>query len=396
MPEVHAILSASGAHRWLNCPPSARWEGALHETTSSVFAEEGTAAHAFAELELNYRLGNIADFEYNQAFDELKEKYSVYYGPSMQEYIDAYADEVMARVQLAAEKFGEERTILLTEHRLDFSHWVPEAFGTGDVVLITPEYLEIIDLKYGKGVVVSAENNPQLKLYALGAYNDFGSIYEFDMVRTTIIQPRLDAVSSASYTVETLLAWGNEIKPIAQQAFEGQGEFKAGEHCRFCKARTQCRARGRYMLELADEFQTKPAEQLTPSEMSQILERSADITAWIKEITEYALKEALTGVQWPGYKVVEGRSNRAITDEQKAVEAFKQSGVPEALLYERKLISLTKMEEEFGKKKVSEIIGNLIEKPQGKPTLVPVSDKRPEMLLATSAAEDFSNDFMEG
>lgn len=150
------------------------------------------------------------------------------------------------------------------------------------------------------------------------------------------------------------------------------------------------------MLELADEFQAKPAEQLTPSEMSRILERSADITGWIKEITEYALKEALTGVQWPGYKVVEGRSNRAITDEQKAVEAFKQAGVPEALLYERKLISLTKMEEEFGKKKVSELIGGLIEKPQGKPTLVPVSDKRPEMLLAVSAAEDFANDFMEG
>lgn len=396
MPDVHAILSASGAHRWLNCPPSARWEGDLHEIGSSIFAEEGTAAHAVAELELNYRLGNITDFAYDQAFDELKEKYATYYGPSMQEYIDAYVDEVMAQVQMAAEKFGEDRTILFTERRLNFSSWVPEAFGTGDVVLITPEYLEIIDLKYGKGVPVSAENNPQLKLYALGAYNDFGLIYEFDMVRTTIIQPRLDAVSSASYTVETLLDWGEGIKPIAQQAFEGKGEFKAGEHCRFCKARTQCRARGRYMLELADEFQAKPAEQLTPSEMSRILERSADITGWIKEITEYALKEALTGVQWPGYKVVEGRSNRAITDEQKAVEAFKQAGVPEALLYERKLISLTKMEEEFGKKKVSELIGGLIEKPQGKPTLVPVSDKRPEMLLAVSAAEDFANDFMEG
>ncbi len=395
MPADHAVLSASGAHRWLACPPSARLESGLSEEGASPYAEEGTAAHALAELELRIRTGTIWPDDVEREEEIFRSRYQRYDSPAMREYIAGYVDSVLEALKEAEAEFGEKRTLILMEQRLDFSPWVPEGFGTGDVVLITPGYLTVIDLKYGKGIPVSAEENPQLKLYALGAYHQFGALYDFEQIRTRIDQPRLENRSEYDYSLKELLSWGEQIKPTALQAYEGKGRLKAGEHCRFCKFRTQCRVRAIYMLELADAFQTTPAEQLTAAEMGRILDRSSEISAWLKEISDYALRQALSGVRWPGYKIVEGRSNRTIADEQAAVKAFTEAGIPEALLYERKFLGLSRLEEDFGKKRVSELIGHLVRKPQGKPTLVPDKDKRSEMPLASTAAEDFSNETEE-
>ena len=362
MKRKHAILSASGAYRWLNCPPSARLEAELPDEVSE-YAAEGTTAHKMAEEWLR---------------DWIDNGYLLEHEGEMADYVQRYIDIVLEKIKPDSEVFLEQR--------LDFSPWVPEGFGTGDAVIITDDVLEIVDLKYGKGVPVSAENNPQLRLYALGAVNEFSVLFDFERIRTTIVQPRLDSVTSEELTLDELLEWGEQIKPIAQQAYEGKGEFKAGDHCRFCKARRTCRARAEANLELA-RYEFRQPELLTVEEVAEILAKAEELAAWAKDVKEYALTQAYRhGVKFPGWKVVEGRSTRKITDEAELAKRLAAEGYDP---FKQVLKTITELEKTVGKKKFAELSAGLVEKPPGKPTLVPESDERPEI---SSAALDFKEE----
>lgn len=384
MPDVHAKLSASGAKRWMSCPPSVHLE-AQFKDASSEFAEEGTFAHSLAETIINYNLHNMTKAEFNKAYKKLQE--NEYYNKELQEYIDSYQHFIFECVNEA--KAQTKDVTVLTEQRLDFSEYVPEGFGTGDVVIISDGLLHIIDLKYGKGVGVSAEGNPQLRLYGLGAIEAFGMLYDFDRVRMTINQPRLDNVSSEELSVEELQTWGNEVvKPLAELAMSGGGEFAVGDHCKFCKARKTCRARAEYNLELTKMEFALP-ELLGDEEIGEVLRKAEQLQAWVSDITDYALQEAINGKKFDGWKLVEGRSNRKYADEIEVAKVLKEAGFDEAVLYEKKLYGITAMEKIVGKKAMAETLGELIIKPQGKPVLVAESDKRPELNTADQAAKDF-------
>lgn len=381
----HAKLSASGAHRWMACTPSASLESEFPESTSE-YAEEGTFAHALADLIINYNLHNIAKAPFNKNFEKMKE--NRYFSQELLEYVEGYANQIFEYTNEA--KLLCDDVIVLTEQRLDFSAYVPEGFGIGDVVIIADKEIHVIDLKYGKGVGVVAEDNPQTRLYGLGALESFGMLYDIEQVRTTICQPRLDMVTSETLTVDELLEWAEtEVKPRAEMAMAGEGEFVVGDHCRFCKARKTCRARAEYNLELT-KMEFKTAELLDDSEIGEILRKADQLVNWVKDITEYALEEALKGKKFDGWKLVEGRSNRKYLDDIKVAETLKAAGYDEAVIYEKKLYGITAMEKIVGKKKFGELLNDLIIKPQGKPTLVPESDKRPEYSSADNAAKDFA------
>lgn len=383
----HAILSASGAYRWLACPPSARLEEQFAETTST-YAEEGTLAHALAELKLRLYLKQITTKEFAKKLRELEK--NEYYSASMLDYVESYTSIVMEKINEARARSKD--AVVLLEQRLDFSDWVPEGFGTGDVVIISDGVLEIIDLKYGKGVPVSAEDNAQMRLYALGALATFDSLYDIKTVRMTIVQPRLDSVSSDEITAEMLYWWADtELIKRAQLAWEGKGEFQAGEHCRFCRARFNCRARAEANLELAKMDFRKP-ELLTDEEIGEVLKRADELKAWVSDVFEYALVQARDhGKKFPGWKLVEGRSVRQYADENAVAETLLGAGYKEEQIYEKKLWGITAMEKLLGKTKFGELLKGLVVKPAGKPTLVPESDKRPELNSTAAAVADFKN-----
>lgn len=384
MPGVHAKLSASGAKRWMTCTPSVALEGQFPEGTSS-YAEEGTFAHSLAEIIINYNLGNIKKAAFNKALDKLKE--NQYYSKDLQYYIDDYVRQVWEFVNEAKAKCKD--VLVLTEQRLDFSDYVEDGFGTGDVVVIADSELHVIDLKYGKGVGVSAEDNPQLRLYGIGALAAFDMLYEIDTVKTTIIQPRLEMTTSEILTADELKEWAeNVVKPKAQLAMAGEGEFVVGDHCRFCKAKATCRARTDYNLELT-KMEFNDPELLLDEEIGEVLQKADNLVNWVKDITEWALDQAVKGKKFDGWKLVEGRSNRKYTDEIKVVDTLKGAGYEEAILYEKKLYGITAMEKIIGKKGFADLLKDLIEKPQGKPTLVVESDKRPEISSVQSALNDF-------
>lgn len=374
---AHAILSASASSRWLHCTPSARLERKFPDT-SSPYAEEGTQAHAYAERCLNLFLetGKTAVVVNDNA--------------EMQEAVQAY-------VNICVEKINEARTAspdaqIRVEQRLDFSRWVPEGFGTGDMVAVSDTYFEIVDLKYGKGVPVSAVNNSQMRLYALGMYEAFGYLYGADEVRMTIVQPRLDSVSTETISVDDLLAWGEEVKKKAKIAFAGKGEFCAGNHCRFCKARNTCRAHAEYELKnVKEDLQTAELEDF---EISDILLRAKNIKTWLDGLESYALGKALDGYDWPGMKLVEGRSNRKITDDTIAANNLLNSGFGADEIYKPQVLrSITDLEKLCGKKMFSELMSGVIEKPQGKPTLVSADDKR-QALVITNIKNDFDESLL--
>lgn len=308
----HALLSASGADRWMNCPPSARLEESIDEE-SSEYAKEGSFAHTLSELKLSNYLGSIKKAEYNKSLKELKK--NQFYNKELEDYVDSY-------VNFAIEKINEAKAItkdaqILLEMRLDYSEWVKEGFGTGDLVLVTDDVLETVDLKFGKGIKVDAQDNSQMKLYALGAISQFGLLYDIKTVKMTIYQPRLDHVSTEELNADDLLHWGeNIVKPIADLAFEGKGEFKAGDHCRFCRIRATCRKRS----ELADKLACldfKPPATLTDDEIVEVLSNIDDLISWAKDVEAYAFKEAAkNGKEWPGFKLVEGRSSRRYSSEE--------------------------------------------------------------------------------
>lgn len=371
---AHAILSASASSRWLHCTPSARLERKFPDA-SSPYAEEGTHAHAYAEQFLNLFLKTG------------KTTVAIKDNAEMQEAVQVY-------VNICVEKINEARTAssdaqIKVEQRLDFSRWVPEGFGTGDMVMVSDKYFEIVDLKYGKGVPVSAINNSQMRLYALGMYEAFGYLYGADEVRMTIVQPRLDSVSTETISVDDLLAWGEEVKKKAKIAFAGKGDFCAGGHCRFCKARNTCRAHAEYELKnVKEDLQTAELEDF---EISDILLRAKGIKTWLDGLESYALGKALDGYDWPGMKLVEGRSNRKITDDVIAANNLLNAGFGAEDIYKpRALRSITDLEKLCGKKMFGELMSGVIEKPPGKPTLVSVDDKRQALEL-----QNIKNDFDE-
>ena len=368
----HAVLSASGSHRWLNCTPSARLELEF-ENTGSEAAREGTAAHALCEHKLKRALHMRS-----------RRPASDYDSDEMEECTDAYVDFVMEQYE-AAKQVCEDPVILI-EQRLDFSCYVPDGFGTGDCLIISDDRLHIIDFKYGMGVLVEAEGNPQMKLYALGALAVYDALYDIREVSMTIFQPRRENVSTWAIPVEDLKAWAeNELKPRAKMAYDGEGEYLPGEWCTFCRATVRCRARAEEKLKLAQtEFRMPPL--LTDAEIEDILAVLPDLTKWANEITAYALDTALNhGKEWNGFKVVEGRSVRKYRDEAAVAEAAKEAGYKD--IYRQSLIPLTEMQRLMGKDKFEEILGGLITKAPGRPTLVPKSDRRPAMNVSYAINE---------
>lgn len=376
MPGTHAILSASSSARWLACPPSARINAELPETTS-IYAEEGTMAHALAEKTLKgYLAGGSADVQSDN--EEMKE--------AVQRYVDVCIEKINAA------KAASPDAVVHVEFRLDFSTYVPDGFGTGDMVIVSDKSLEICDLKYGKGVPVSAEGNTQMRLYALGAVEEFGMLYAFDTVHMTIIQPRLDSVSTDTLSTGKLLDWGRSIIPVAKEAYDGKGEFQAGDHCRFCKFRPRCKALAAYMTE---KTSLRKKQTLTDLETVSILQAAKDIKRWLTDLEDYALGKALDGYDWPGMKLVEGRSKRVITDPDAAAAALIDKGFDADAVYKpRELQTLTALEKLVGKKSLSEALGGLIEKPDGKPTLVELSDKRPPLDITAKAADAFDDSLL--
>lgn len=376
MPGTHAILSASSSSRWLACPPSARINAELPETTS-VYAEEGTKAHALAEKTLKgYLAGGPAEVQSDN--EEMKE--------AVQRYVDVCIEKINAA------KAASPDAVVHVEFRLDFSTYVPDGFGTGDMVIVSDKSLEICDLKYGKGVPVSAEGNTQMRLYALGAVEEFGMLYGFDSVHMTIIQPRLDSVSTDTLSAGDLLDWGRSIIPVAKLAYDGKGEFQAGDHCRFCKFRPRCKALAAYMTE---KTALRKKQTLTDLETVSILQAAKDIKRWLTDLEDYALGKALDGYDWPGMKIVEGRSKRVITDPDAAAAALIDKGFDADAVYKpRELQTLTALEKLVGKKSLAEALGGLIEKPDGKPTLVELSDKRPPLDITAKAADAFDDSLL--
>ncbi len=384
---AHAILSASGSERWLICPPSARLEEKLAEERS-VYAAEGTFAHALAELHLQKYLNLIKKAEYNKQLKKLKE--NEFYSQEMEDYIEVYMGIVIEKINEARAR--SEDAIAFLEQRLDFSPWVPESFGTGDFVIIADGAIEVVDLKYGKGVPVSAEGNTQMRLYGLGALNLFDMLYDVETIRMTIVQPRLDSVSSEDMAAEDLLIWGaTYVKPKADLAYKGEGEFCAGDHCRFCRAKAVCRSRAEANLEMARyDFRDPPL--LSHEEIAEILFKADELRAWASDVQSYAQDQAEKhGVKFDGWKLVEGRSNRKYTDVTEVRRALTEAGYSEEqILKEPELLGITAMEKLLGKKKFAELLDGLVIKPAGKPTLVPESDKRPELSSVAAAKEDFS------
>lgn len=371
----HAVLSASSASRWMACPPSVRLEQNYPDKTSE-YAEEGTLAHELGELSLKYLLKEIDKRNYNKEVNKAI-KDNELYSEDMPDYVEIYTDTCMEKLSEAKAKTPD--AVFYIEHKLDFSEWVPEGFGTGDFVIIADGTMEIVDLKYGKGIPVSAVGNKQMRLYALGAISQFSFLYDIEKVRMTIVQPRLDSISTDEIAADDLLKWAEKVlKPIADLAFKGEGEFCAGEHCGFCRAKSICKARADKNLELAKyEFRTTPT--LSEEDIADILGKAEELAKWAKDVQDYALDQALQGVQYQGWKVVEGRANRKYTDTDKVAEILIANDYKEDKIYKPiELQGLTNMEKVVGKKKLTELVGNYIEKPQGKPVLVPETDKRPE------------------
>lgn len=372
-PEKHAKLSASSAHRWMNCNPSANLEREFADRTSEA-AAEGSAAHALCEHKLRKALKMRST-----------RPVSKYDSDEMEMYTDSYVEFVLEQIEVAKQHCTDP--FVLIEQRLDFSCYVPDGFGTGDCLIVADKLLHIIDFKYGLGVLVEAEENPQMMLYALGALRLFDALYDIDTISMSIFQPRRENVSTWTITVAELEDWAEKtLRPKAELAFKGEGEFNPGPWCTFCKAAVKCRARAEEKLSLAQyEFAKPPL--LTDEEIEDILSRLDDLTKWANEIAAYAQDAAINhGKQWNGFKLVEGRSIRKYSDETAVVAAATAAGYRD--IYKKSLIPITEMEKLMGKKTFAEVLGGLVIKPQGKPTLVPASDKRPA--IHTGANHDFT------
>lgn len=389
-PEKHALLSASSASRWLTCTAAPRFEDGLPESTS-IYAEEGRLAHAIAELKVLKKFTIMTGRTYATRLNKLKK--DTLYDPEMDKATDLYLEHLTEQAML----YDSTPTVAV-EVRVDFSEYVPEGFGTCDCIMIGGDTLSITDYKHGKGVPVSAVGNPQMRLYALGALKRYAPIFgdAIKKIRMSIDQPRLDSYTSDLITVEELREWGESIKPIAQKAFSGLGEFVPGEHCRFCRGKAQCRARANVNTALEDfkdcvlpgkAVLDDSAHILSDAEIGDLLIRGQHLIQWYKDLEEYATKALLDGKPIEGWKLVAGRSNRTFTDQDAAIKAVIAAGYDEALVYDRKPKTLSELEKLMGKAEFAEKIGSFVVKPLGKPTLALATDKRE---VYNPAASDFA------
>ncbi len=372
-PKGHAILSASSSHRWLHCPPSAML-CETYEDKGSDYAAEGTDAHKLCEYKLKKALGmEAADPTENLTW----------YNEEMEDCATGYATYILELVEAAKESCSDPKVLI--EQRVDFSRWVEQGFGTADCIIIADGTLRICDYKHGLGVLVDATDNPQMKCYALGALELFDLLYDIDTVSMTIYQPRRQNISTYEMSKDDLYTWADEVlKPTADLAFAGDGNFLCGEWCGFCKAKHECRARAEANMLLA-QYDFKLPPLLTDSEIEVVLSRADQLVAWASDIKDYALQQAISGKVWNGWKLVEGRSNRKYINDADVIQTVTDAGFDP---YEKKLLGITAMQKLLGKSRFDELLSGYITKPQGKPTLAPVSDPRPAMNNA-------KNDFME-
>ena len=374
----HAFLAASASERWLHCPPSAKL-CAQEDDQGSEYARQGSDAHALCEHLLLKALGR----ETSDPTEDL-----TYYDAEMQEAAEAYAAFVME--QVAEAKTVCHDPLICVEQTVDFSKWVQHGFGTADALIVADDTLYITDMKYGVGCLVTADGedgtgNSQLKCYALGAIDTFGDLYDINRIRLSIFQPRRENIDTFELTKTDLLQWADEIlAPIAKLAYEGQGEFEAGNHCQFCRVKATCRKRAEYAMELA-KYEFADAPTLDENEIAEILPQIDTLVSWAEDIKSYALNQALSGVRYPGFKLVAGRSNRKYADEAAVARVVSEAGYDP---YDKKLVGITEMTKRLGKKRFEELLNGLLIKPEGKPVLVPATDTRPELNNA-------KNDFME-
>lgn len=382
----HAILSASGSHRWLHCTPSALLEKDIPDSGSD-YAREGSLAHAYCAKALKESLG-IGTKGEDIEIEELQD----YFTDEMPGHVETYTDIVLGKFEEA--KKSTPDAVLMVEQRLDFSRFIPEGFGTGDAIIVADGTLEICDFKYGKGVEVSAIANSQMMIYALGAYERFSDEYRIERVRMTIIQPRIGNLSEYELEIDQLLYWADHVlKPTAEKAIKGEGEQVAGDWCQFCKVKCQCKALAKRCTEDFDALQESgtTAELMTNDDIARLLPKLSDIKKWAEAVGEFALDRALKGDKFPGYKLVEGRSIRKIIDEGAAASKLTAEGFDADNLYKpRALKGITDLEGIVGKKNLATLLDGILVKPQGKPALVPESDKRPP-LNSNSAENDFES-----
>ena len=385
MPTQHALLSASSAHRWLHCTGSPLLEKDFPDSTS-VYAQEGTLAHELCELKLKKYTTVMPKGTYTRAHNKIMK--SELWQNEMESTSETYLEYIKG-IMLAC----DTKPVVVIEKRVDFSRYVPEGFGTADCLILAGDTLHVVDYKHGKGVVVDADHNPQMMLYALGAMDEFALVYRFETVHMTIVQPRVNNISEFTMSAEDLRSWGESVvKPKAEAAISGNGAFEAGDWCRFCRAKQQCKTRYESNDSLYPELSERHDPRLiTLDELGEYLKRGRDMAAWLEDMKEYALSESLAGAEVQGWKAVEGRGSRAFTDTDEAVDTLIKNGIDESVLYERRVLTLVQMEKAVGKKAFGEIVGNLVVKNPGKPTLVEESDKRPKITNQPTAADVFNS-----
>lgn len=397
---AHALLSPSSSHRWYYCTPSVRLEEKF-KNQDSFESAEGTLAHALAELLLRLYFNLVKPYAFQQKLQLIKDttfhngtEEIKLYNKEMQEHCEAYRDFVIERYAEALAHTPDAK--IFFEARVDLTEWLPEGFGTIDVRIVSDFMLEIIDFKYGKGVRVEVAENKQLLVYALGAYRTVDLLYGMQMIRITVYQPRMDNFDSYEITVKGLIRWGDkQLRPRAEQAFKGEGEFVPGKHCGFCRARAVCKAFADHNLELAKHAFASP-DLLEDVDVSDILDRKKMFEGWLKAVSEYATSKALEGYQWPGYKLVEGRSNRKYSDEKKIAKELMKEGFKEDSIYTKELLTLMELEKLVGIVIAKKHIAPNVIKPTGKPTLVPLNDKRPQFNGIEAAKEAFKDYAEEG
>lgn len=380
----HALLSPSSAHRWLNCPLAPRLEATLPEKPSE-YAREGTVAHSVCEITAKKKFKKVKTAEYNRVIKKLKT--DAVWDDEMLHTAETFVEHLTER----AMEFANEPYIAF-EVKVDISDYVPEAFGRCDCVMFGGDTLIITDYKHGKGVPVSPDENPQLMLYALGALKLYKPLFGVALKKVAVYidQPRIGAYDGWTCTVDELLAWGESVKPKAQMAFMGFGEYHAGDWCRFCRANGICKAQAEQQIGAFDDFSAavgNPTALLSPSEMGEVLKRGETLVSWYETVREKALESLLNGEKIPGYKVVEGRSTRCWTDQDKALDKLQESGVDRAVIYDSVPKTLAQLEKLLGTARFKELVGEFVTKPQGKPTLALETDSRKEF---NSAAADFA------
>lgn len=386
----HALLSPSASSRWLNCTPSARLESTMPET-NSTYAEEGTLAHSIGELMIRLALGKVTKTAYKKELKVLQSH--ELYSEEMLDHCEEYSAIVMQKYTEAVTL--DKAAVIDLEHKFDLSQYIPEGYGRVDNAILSAKKMFVIDLKYGKGVPVKSENNKQLMLYALGALLDWNHVFDIEEIELTIVQPRIDNTSSWTISVADLMHWADtELKEKAALAWEGAGEFMPGDHCQFCKVRATCRANANRQLEIA-RHEFRDPDLLEADEIADILGRAKMFDGWLTAVKDFALHQAVhAGVKWPGFKLVEGKSNRVFVGTDQVVEALETAGYKKDEVGAWEIFSITKLEKEvLGKKKFNELltIPKLVIKPKGKPTLAPADSKKPELNSLAQAQEEFND-----